>query len=213
MFKCNPTKQSSHHSILPENKGYESAAVLASPHKDSMSYASEHNAHKIEELGTEDLSKNENKILVLTDSDESEEEEEESEDESFITLTKPKEPTGDPKPLEEEKRRHTLSEEGEEEPGDMVGPLPSEIKKFISQDSPIYKHLLISHKDSFKDFEPLGKGGFGSVVKARHILDNNVYAIKKIKLHLGVDQDIKNHKVFREVQMMTIVNNANVSYD
>jgi len=28
---------------------------------------------------------------------------------------------------------------------------------------------------------------------------------------LGVEQDIKNHKVFREVQAMTIVNHVNVS--
>jgi serine/threonine protein kinase len=72
--------------------------------------------------------------------------------------------------------------------------------------------LLISHKNSFKYLNPIGKGGFGSVVKARHLLDNNIYAIKKIKLHLGTDQDIKNHKVFREVQAMTIVNHVNVSY-
>lgn len=48
------------------------------------------------------------------------------------------------------------------------------------------------------------------MMKAKHILDNNFYAIKKIKLHLGKDQEIKNHKVFREVQMMTIVNHVNV---
>lgn len=32
----------------------------------------------------------------------------------------------------------------------------------------------------------------------------------KIKLHLGIEQDIKDHKVFREVQAMTIVNHVNV---
>lgn len=74
----------------------------------------------------------------------------------------------------------------------------------------MYKHLLISHTNSFKYIGPIGKGGFGSVVKAVHILDNNFYAIKKIKLHLGVEQDIKEHKVFREVQTMIMVNNANV---
>ena len=48
-------------------------------------------------------------------------------------------------------------------------------------------------------------------MKAMHILDNNYYAIKNIKLHLAKDQDIKHHKVFREVQMMTKVNHKNVT--
>mmetsp|Transcript_21748 Transcript_21748/g.21465 ORF Transcript_21748/g.21465 Transcript_21748/m.21465 type:complete len:434 (-) Transcript_21748:43-1344(-) len=34
--------------------------------------------------------------------------------------------------------------------------------------------------------------------------------LNKIKLHLGIDQDIRDHKVFREVQAMTIVNHVNV---
>lgn len=95
---------------------------------------------------------------------------------------------------------------------DNVNSLPTQIDKYVPRDCPLYKHLLISHKNSFKYLNPIGKGGFGSVVKARHLLDNNIYAIKKIKLHLGTDQDIKNHKVFREVQAMTIVNHVNVSY-
>ena len=85
------------------------------------------------------------------------------------------------------------------------------IDKYITKESSLYKHLLFSHSNSFKYIGPIGKGGFGSVMKAKHILDNNIYAIKKIKLHLGKDQDIKKHKVFREVQMMTIVNHVNVS--
>ena len=32
----------------------------------------------------------------------------------------------------------------------------------------------------------LGKGGFGIVYKVKYLLDNNLYAIKKVKLHLGI---------------------------
>ena len=85
------------------------------------------------------------------------------------------------------------------------------IDKYISKDSSLYKQLMFSHSNSFKYIKPIGKGGFGSVIKVMHILDNNFYAIKKIKLHLSTDQDIKTHKVFREVQMMTRVNHVNVS--
>lgn len=111
-------------------------------------------------------------------------------------------------PEKQTAHKFSLSEEAKEETQDVVPPLESIFK---SKTSPLYKHLLVSHKDSFKEIGPLGKGGFGSVVKAQHILDSNIYAIKTIKLYMGVDQDIKDHKVFREVQIMTIVNNINVS--
>jgi len=32
------------------------------------------------------------------------------------------------------------------------------------------------------ELEELGQGGFGSVVKAKNILDERIYAVKKIKL-------------------------------
>lgn len=97
-----------------------------------------------------------------------------------------------------------------EENDENMTNLPDRIREFIPETSPLYKHLLFNHSSSFKYLEPIGQGGFGSVIRARHLLDNNVYAIKKIKLHLGKDQDIKNHKVFREVQAMTIANHVNV---
>ncbi|CAI2363905.1 unnamed protein product [Moneuplotes crassus] len=84
------------------------------------------------------------------------------------------------------------------------------IEDFVPKTSPLYKHLECGKTSSLIYMDSLGKGGFGSVVKAKHILDNNIYAIKKIKLHLGIDQDIREHKVFREVQAMTIVNHPNV---
>ena len=88
--------------------------------------------------------------------------------------------------------------------------IPLKIEDFVPKDSPLYKHLECGKTYSFQYFENIGKGGFGSVVRAMHIFDNNIYAIKKIKLHLGIDQDVRDHKVFREVQAMTMVNHVNV---
>ena len=39
-------------------------------------------------------------------------------------------------------------------------------------------------KSKFDEISILGKGGFGVVYKAKYILDNNLYALKKVKLHL-----------------------------
>lgn len=45
----------------------------------------------------------------------------------------------------------------------------------------------------------LGKGGFGIVYKVKYLLDNNVYAIKKVKLHLGISETLHEHNVYREI--------------
>ena len=65
------------------------------------------------------------------------------------------------------------------------------IPSYIPIQSPIYKLLLNSHSNSFEFLEELGKGGFGSVHKVKHILDQQFYAIKRIKIHLGKMADIR----------------------
>jgi serine/threonine protein kinase len=55
----------------------------------------------------------------------------------------------------------------------------------------------------------LGEGGFGSVYKVRHKLDGNLYAIKKVDLKMGKDQDIRDHKMFREIRTMNQVHHRN----
>jgi len=47
--------------------------------------------------------------------------------------------------------------------------------------------------------DELGRGGFGVVYKVKYMLDDNIYAIKKIKLHLGIAETLQNHKVYREI--------------
>lgn len=55
----------------------------------------------------------------------------------------------------------------------------------------------------FEELETLGKGGFGVVFKARDKFEEKVYAVKKIRLHLPLKEDLvkalKGHKVYREV--------------
>ena len=62
----------------------------------------------------------------------------------------------------------------------------------------------------FETLSILGRGGFGVVYKVRYLLDNNLYAIKKVKLHLGHDETIQEHKVYREIQAITKLEPKNI---
>ncbi|TDL16229.1 Serine/threonine-protein kinase [Rickenella mellea] len=54
-------------------------------------------------------------------------------------------------------------------------------------------------KEDWEELELLGRGGFGSVLKARNKLDNRVYAVKKVKLRATQS----NTKIFREVNALS----------
>jgi len=56
----------------------------------------------------------------------------------------------------------------------------------------------------------LGEGGFGRVFKVQHNLDSRLYAIKKIPIHLGLNQDFKQHYVYREILAISQVQHKNV---
>ncbi|CAI8051833.1 eIF-2-alpha kinase GCN2 [Geodia barretti] len=59
----------------------------------------------------------------------------------------------------------------------------------------------------FEEMESVGSGGFGDVVKVRHLLDGRVYAIKKI--HLSDDPRMKD-RITREVELLSQMNHENV---
>lgn len=46
------------------------------------------------------------------------------------------------------------------------------------------------YKKQFETIRELGRGGFGVVYQCRYLMDNNIYAIKKIKLHLGITETL-----------------------
>ncbi|KAG8885633.1 hypothetical protein FRB98_001726 [Tulasnella sp. 332] len=57
------------------------------------------------------------------------------------------------------------------------------------------------YRDEWEEIEFLGKGGFGSVVKARFKLDGAIYAVKKIKLRKENDG-----KIYREINALSKLN-------
>eukprot|EP00743_Colponemidia_sp_Colp-15_P005141 GILK01005532.1.p1 GENE.GILK01005532.1~~GILK01005532.1.p1 ORF type:complete len:1011 (-),score=108.86 GILK01005532.1:128-3160(-) len=63
---------------------------------------------------------------------------------------------------------------------------------------------------NFEEIKILGRGGFGAVFQARHRLDGQDYAVKKIRLRIRIGENIKDHKVFREVATMLKLNHKNV---
>lgn len=62
------------------------------------------------------------------------------------------------------------------------------------------------YRKQFEELQLLGKGGFGTVMKVKDRLEETLYAVKKIRLHLKVcddlRQELKSHKVFREVSIL-----------
>ena len=62
----------------------------------------------------------------------------------------------------------------------------------------------------FNEIDLIGEGGFGKVYKAQHALDQRIYAVKKIKIHLGVNYDFKQHSVYREILGISQVLHKNV---
>jgi len=57
--------------------------------------------------------------------------------------------------------------------------------------------------------EELGKGGFGTVYKVKEKMTDQIYAVKKVRLHLPLTEDlipeIRNHKVYREVMALASI--------
>ncbi|KAI0077507.1 Serine/threonine-protein kinase [Panus rudis PR-1116 ss-1] len=64
-------------------------------------------------------------------------------------------------------------------------------------------------KDDWEELELLGRGGFGSVVKARNKMDNQIYAVKKIRLRATPSAN-EDQRIFREVNVLSRVNHRNI---
>ncbi|KAJ1869235.1 eukaryotic translation initiation factor 2-alpha kinase [Coemansia sp. RSA 990] len=73
---------------------------------------------------------------------------------------------------------------------------------------PVLRPSTSRYHTDFEEIEFLGKGGFGSVVKARNRIDGRFYAIKKIKLNARETEG--NRKIYREVTTLSRLHHQNV---
>ncbi|KDR70022.1 hypothetical protein GALMADRAFT_255390 [Galerina marginata CBS 339.88] len=71
--------------------------------------------------------------------------------------------------------------------------------------TPKAKHMS-RWKEDWEELELLGKGAFGSVVKARNKIDSRIYAVKKVRLKTMQSND----KIFREVNALSRLSHRNI---
>ena len=102
----------------------------------------------------------------------------------------------------------TLQCSNNEEPYRLSPRLPKSINCNLESVEFKYQNLISNgHRvNHFQVLEMLGEGGFGKVYKAQRHLDKQIYAIKVIRIKVGVSKDLKEHKAFREVSSMTLLN-------
>ncbi|KAF7297638.1 hypothetical protein MKEN_01386800 [Mycena kentingensis (nom. inval.)] len=86
--------------------------------------------------------------------------------------------------------------------GDLKTPVPArgspEFSYFHGQE-PLRHRQTSRWKEDWEELELLGKGAFGSVVKARNKIDSRIYAVKKVRLRT-IHSDTK---IFREVNALS----------
>lgn len=56
----------------------------------------------------------------------------------------------------------------------------------------------------------LGKGAFGEVYSAFKHLDQKTYAIKRIFFRVSTESNLRDHKIFREIQALIDINHKNI---
>ena len=64
--------------------------------------------------------------------------------------------------------------------------------------------------NNFENIQLIDKGGFGTVFKAKHKIDGSFYAIKVIKVQIGLDDDISKIEEVQEIKMMMKVEHTNI---
>lgn len=65
--------------------------------------------------------------------------------------------------------------------------------------------LMSRYKHDFEELGKIGEGGAGRVFKARHKIDRNIYAIKKVRLYKHDTEE--NERIKREVTVISRLHN------
>ncbi|KAF5357565.1 hypothetical protein D9757_013020 [Collybiopsis confluens] len=85
---------------------------------------------------------------------------------------------------------------------DIKTPIPAQAGYGSSPEMDYFRPMGLRHtsrwKEDWEELELLGKGAFGSVVKARNRIDNRIYAVKKVRL-----RTTQSDKIFREVNALS----------
>jgi translation initiation factor 2-alpha kinase 1 len=74
------------------------------------------------------------------------------------------------------------------------------------------------YQSEFREVEPLGKGGFGTVFRCCNVLDGREYAVKKVSIRSSSDLDSPGteafsqelHRVLREVKFLALLDHPNI---
>ena len=64
------------------------------------------------------------------------------------------------------------------------------------------------YKQDFEELQKIGEGGAGRVFKARHKIDRNIYAIKKVRLYREDEEE--NERIKREVTVLSRLHNQHI---
>ena len=82
-----------------------------------------------------------------------------------------------------------------------------QLMKPLLQEDPLTMHNS-RYRNEFQEISLLGKGGFGSVFKAKNYLDGEEYAVKKIRFaHKHTSRILK---ILREVKALAKLQHANI---
>ncbi len=98
-----------------------------------------------------------------------------------------------------------------------ISPLPLDLvavggggkKRPDKLELPPFEHTPTNHyKTTFQEMMRVGQGGFGSVFKVRGLVDNRLYAVKKVKL--PKNDAVLKKKMMRETVMMSTLSHMNI---
>ena len=208
--------------IINNDKTKEKNSTIKNEEKEDNLKRNEINDKTIEKKDIEDKTQEKNGIW---DDDDEEEEEEEDEKEGEKELEKTKKVKKDKKTEKRDNSKNTLKTQKNssiiftDESKNNKDDYSYENKETNENtNSKTSNELIINKKEKrqsrldtdFEDLEKIGEGGFGVVLKGRHKIDNDIYAIKIIDITDNKERDeiITEAKKMKSISGQYIVNYA-----